>query len=265
VCLATDAERFTALAEGMPPSQLARFLNRYFEAVFPPITEKEGAIVDLIGDAVLALWTGGDGDRSLHLKACGAALELMSAVDRFNAASPTLRLPTRIGISGGEVATSPMGAVNHFEFRPVGDTVVTSVRLQELNKLLGTRILAAAPVIRGFDALAGVCFSYAARTFPLTSSRSWANARAPAPTSCNSASSSRWHWTLCAAVGAKPPWSASRPYTTVIRRTDLRPSTCIGYPQTRCGVAVRSDSLREHTARYVTSSRVAYNRQRRLD
>jgi adenylate cyclase len=153
VCLATDAERFTALAEGMPPSQLARFLNRYFEAVFPPITEKEGAIVDLIGDAVLALWTGGDGDRSLHLKACGAALELMSAVDRFNAASPTLRLPTRIGISGGEVATSPMGAVNHFEFRPVGDTVVTSVRLQELNKLLGTRILAAEPVIRGFDAL----------------------------------------------------------------------------------------------------------------
>ena len=153
VCLATDAERFTALAEGMHPSQLARFLNLYFEAVFPPITEKEGSVVDLIGDAVLALWTGGDADHSLHLKACGAAIELMSAVDRFNAASPTLRLPTRIGISGGEVATSPMGAVNHFEFRPVGDTVVTSVRLQELNKLLGTRILAAEPVIRGLDAL----------------------------------------------------------------------------------------------------------------
>ena len=46
-----------------------------------------------------------------------------------------------------------MGAVNHFEFRPVGDTVVTSVRLQALNKQLGTRILAAEPVIRGQDAL----------------------------------------------------------------------------------------------------------------
>ncbi|HTS53168.1 MAG TPA: adenylate/guanylate cyclase domain-containing protein [Burkholderiales bacterium] len=153
VCLATDAERFTALAEGMHPSQLARFLNRYFEAVFPPITEKEGAIVDLIGDAVLAMWTGAETDQGLRLKASGAALELMTAVDRFNAASPTLRLPTRIGISGGEVATSPMGAINHFEFRPVGDTVVTSVRLQELNKLLGTRILAAEPVVRGLDTL----------------------------------------------------------------------------------------------------------------
>jgi adenylate cyclase len=137
----------------MPPSQLARFLNQYFEAVFPPITEKQGAVIDLIGDAVLALWTGDDGESSLHLKASGAALELMSAVDRFNAASPTLRLPTRIGLSGGEVATSPMGALNHFEFRPVGDTVVTSVRLQSLNKELGTRILAAEPVVRGLDAL----------------------------------------------------------------------------------------------------------------
>jgi adenylate cyclase len=153
VCLATDAERFTALAEGMHPSELARFLNRYFEAVFPPITQREGSVVDLVGDAVLALWTGGGADRGLHLQACGAALELQSAVDRFNAASPTLRLPTRIGISGGEVATSPMGAVNHFEFRPVGDTVVTSVRLQELNKLLGTRVLAAEPMVRGLDTL----------------------------------------------------------------------------------------------------------------
>ena len=84
----------------LPPSQLARFLNQYFEAVFPPITEREGAVIDLIGDAVLALWTGDDGESSLHLKASGAALELMSAVDRFNAASPTLRLPTRIGLSG---------------------------------------------------------------------------------------------------------------------------------------------------------------------
>ena len=104
VCLATDAERFTALAEGMHPSQLARFLNLYFEAVFPPITEKEGSVVDLIGDAVLALWTGNDAHASLHLKACGAALELMSAVDRFNAASPTLRLPR---VSASRVARWP--------------------------------------------------------------------------------------------------------------------------------------------------------------
>jgi adenylate cyclase len=153
VCLATDAERFTALAESMHPAQLARFLNRYFEVVFPPITAKGGSIIDLVGDAVLAFWTGEDAGPTLHRKACSAALELMSAVDHFNAASPSARLPTRIGICGGEVTTMTMGAVNHFEFRPVGDTVVTSSRLQELNKLLGTRILATESMIRGLDTL----------------------------------------------------------------------------------------------------------------
>lgn len=152
VCLVTDAERFTHLADTMHPAQLARFLNEYFQVVFPRITEKEGSIIDVLGDAVLAFWRGNESDRSLHHKACGAALELVSAVDRFNAASLT-RLPTRIGISGGFVTTSAMGAFNHYEFRPVGETVVTSFRLQDLNKMLGTRILAAEPVVRELDGL----------------------------------------------------------------------------------------------------------------
>jgi len=152
VCLVTDAERFTQLADTMHPAQLARFLNEYFQVVFPRITEKQGSIIDVLGDAVLAFWKGNESDRALHNKVCGAAIELVSAVDRFNAASEA-RLPTRIGISGGFVTTTAMGAFNHYEFRPVGETVVTSFRLQDLNKMLGTRILAAEPVVREPDGL----------------------------------------------------------------------------------------------------------------
>jgi adenylate cyclase len=147
VCLVTDAERFTHLADTMHPAELARFLNEYFQVVFPRITEKDGSIIDVLGDAVLAFWKGTQADTALHNKVCGAAIELVSAVDRFNAASAT-RLPTRIGISGGFVTTTAMGAFNHYEFRPVGETVVTSFRLQDLNKMLGTRMLAAEPVVR---------------------------------------------------------------------------------------------------------------------
>ena len=151
VCLATDADRFTTLAESMHPSQLARFLNRYFEVVLPRITGRGGKISDLIGDAVLALWTGEDASSALHTKVCAAALELMSAVEHFNLTSHGARLPTRIGISSGPVTTTAIGATSHYEFRPVGETVVTSVRMQDLNKLLGTRILACEPVIRDVD------------------------------------------------------------------------------------------------------------------
>ena len=147
VCLVTDAERFTHLADTMPPAQLARFLNEYFQVVFPRITEREGSIIDVLGDAVLAFWKGREADPALHNTVCGAAIELVSAVDRFNDGAVT-RLPTRIGISGGFVTTTAVGAFNHYEFRPVGETVVTSFRLQDLNKMLGTRMLAAEPVVR---------------------------------------------------------------------------------------------------------------------
>ncbi len=151
VCMATDAERFTSLAENMHPTQLARYLDRYFEAVFPPITGHEGKISDVTGDAVLAFWTGGDTDLHMHARAAGAALELLASVEQFNAASPGARLPTRVGIASGPITTTPIGAFNHYEFRPVGDTVVTATRLQELNKVLGTRTTAAESAIRGLD------------------------------------------------------------------------------------------------------------------
>jgi adenylate cyclase len=152
VCLVTDAERFTHLADTMHPAQLARFLNEYFQVVFPRITEKDGSIIDVLGDAVLAFWKGREREPALHNKVCGAAVELTSAIDRFNAAAVT-RLPTRIGISGGFVTATAMGAFNHYEFRPVGETVVTSFRLQDLNKMLGTRILATESIVRDAEGL----------------------------------------------------------------------------------------------------------------
>lgn len=151
VCMATDAERFTSLAENMHPAQLAGYLDRYFEAVFPPITGHQGKISDVTGDAVLAFWTGDDVDVRMHPRAASAALELLASVEQFNAASPGARLPTRVGIASGPITTTPIGAFNHYEFRPVGDTVVTATRLQELNKALGTRIAAAESAIRGLD------------------------------------------------------------------------------------------------------------------
>ena len=152
VCVVTDAERFTALAESMHPAKLASLLNDYFEVVFPRITARDGFVIDLLGDAVLAFWRGEEGHDSLHKKSCRAALELMSSVDTFNAESKN-PLQTRVGISSGFVTTSPMGAFNHYEFRPVGDAVNTSFRLQELNKMLTTRILVSDTVATGIDGL----------------------------------------------------------------------------------------------------------------
>jgi adenylate cyclase len=141
VCLYTDAAQSTSLAEKMDPRELSSFMNRYYEAVFTPIQERGGIVSDVIGDAVLAIWATTHSDASLRRQTCLAALEIASAVQQFNGASGMMRLPTRIGLHCGHMLLGSVGAVAHYEYRAVGDIVITTTRLEGLNKYLGTQIL----------------------------------------------------------------------------------------------------------------------------
>jgi adenylate cyclase len=141
VCLYTDAAQSASLAEKMDPQELNSFMNRYYEVVFMPIQERGGIVSDVIGDAILAIWATTQSDPSLRRQTCLAALEIASAVQQFNRASGTRRLPTRIGLHCGHMLLGSVGAVAHYEYRAVGDIVITATRIEGLNKHLGTQIL----------------------------------------------------------------------------------------------------------------------------
>ncbi len=146
-CLYTDAEQYTALSEAMDPKELSNFMNKYYEAVFKPVRQHGGIVSDVKGDSMLAIWATAHPDAALRIQACLAALDIASAVHRFNQASDTLQLPTRIGLHSGHMLLGTIGAIDHYEYRPVGDIVNTASRIEGLNKYLGTRILASEEVL----------------------------------------------------------------------------------------------------------------------
>ncbi len=141
VCLFTDAAQSASLAEKMDPQELSSFMDRYYEVVFTPIQKRGGIVSDVIGDAVLAIWATTHSDPALRRQTCLAALEIGSAVQRFNSAAGTMQLPTRIGLHCGHMLLGSVGAVAHYEYRAVGDIVITATRIEGLNKYLGTQIL----------------------------------------------------------------------------------------------------------------------------
>ncbi len=142
VCLYTDAEGYTSLAETMDSSTLGDRMNRYYESVFRPIKEQGGSVSNVVGDSVLALWLGPERDSDLLSRACSAALQIDAAMRPSAAeADGQPRLRTRIGLHAGQIMLGNLGAMDHFEYRPVGDIVNTTTRLDGLNKKLGTRIL----------------------------------------------------------------------------------------------------------------------------
>ena len=152
-CLSTDAHQYTALSETMEPAELGAFMNRYYEVLFEPVKRHKGVVQDVVGDSMLAVWATTEPDLSLRSRACLAAMDIASAVDRFNLGTGQLALPTRIGLHSGRLLLGSVGAMDHYEYRAVGDIVNTATRLEGLNKHLGTRMLVSADVLQGLDGL----------------------------------------------------------------------------------------------------------------
>ena len=150
-CLATDAEMYTSLAENMDPAGLRILMNQYYETMFVPVSEHKGIVSDVVGDAMLAIWAASAEDEFLRKNACLASLDIIDAVSRFNQVEGRPRLPTRIGLHSGEMFLGTIGALNHYEYRAVGDMVNTTNRIQGLNKYLGTHLLASDKVVEGLD------------------------------------------------------------------------------------------------------------------
>jgi len=153
-CLATDAANYTTLAEQMEPARLAGVMNDYFAQLFVPVERSGGVVVDVVGDAMVAIWVAPASDASLRRNACEAALDIVQAVERFTLPpSDRPALPTRLALHAGNMLVGNIGASQHYEYRAVGDIVNTASRLQGLNKLLGTRLLATSITVQGLDGL----------------------------------------------------------------------------------------------------------------
>lgn len=151
VCLCSDATQYTTLAETTDPARLQALMNDYYKAIFTPVRVHGGIISDVIGDSMLALWTHPDDNVDSRRQACLAALEITQAADQFDKITGHPPLPTRIGLHSGAVMLGNVGAIDHYEYRAVGDIVNTATRIQTLNKQLGTKILVSNDILKNID------------------------------------------------------------------------------------------------------------------
>ncbi len=151
ICLATDAERYTSLAETLTPQALSALMNTYYETLFAPVRRHGGVVSDVVGDAMLAIWSGQEEAAASKRQACLAALEIRHAETAVSSEGEPLSLRTRIGLHCGEMMVGNVGALDHFEYRAVGDMVNVASRIQGLNKYLGTRVLVSEQMMTGVD------------------------------------------------------------------------------------------------------------------
>lgn len=148
ICLIADAGGFTRIAETMTSKELKTYLEAYLEILFTAVETHGGRVTDSVGDGITAAWTSSTPDPTIAARACSAALAMDLEIRRFNSSNEERSLPTRIGLSAGWVTIGHVGGSGRFTYTIVGDAVNTASRIEQLNKRLGTRILATRAVVQ---------------------------------------------------------------------------------------------------------------------
>ena len=150
LCLATDIADYTSIAAQHTPREMWALLNAYYHVLGHPVSVHDGIIADVTGDAMMAVWFELP-TISQRRSACLAALEMAKAVETFNQSSGLEPLATRIGLHEGDLTLGSLETGNTSHYRAIGDTVNTASRIQGVNKVLGTRILATACILEGLN------------------------------------------------------------------------------------------------------------------
>ena len=141
VCF-SDIRGFTSLVEKHTPEENFRFINRYLSYMEPPIHDAGGFIDKYIGDAVMALFDGGDDAGAVA--GVTAAVGMHRALASFNATRSEEGLaPVRIGIGlhTGELMLGTIGGQDRLNASVIGDAVNLAARVEGMTKGYFARLL----------------------------------------------------------------------------------------------------------------------------
>ena len=152
----TDIEGFSLLTETMEPELLTSRLSRYFEALGSAISANRGMIDKYIGDSIMAFWNAPETDPEHIANACRGALQAAAAGHALSEkwrerGRPGFR--TRFGVHTGPAVVGNVGARERINYTLVGQVANQASRLEGMNKVYGTEILASGEVAEPTSAL----------------------------------------------------------------------------------------------------------------
>lgn len=132
--LFSDLRGFTSLAENREAQEIFDLLNRYLDAVVPPIHEYEGFVDKYIGDAIMALFP----TQATHAVQAGVEMfhKLYEFVERDQ-----IPLSMGVGIHWGEVILGTLGSDERWESTVIGDTVNLAARLEGMTKAYASPLI----------------------------------------------------------------------------------------------------------------------------
>lgn len=130
--LFVDIVGFTKMCEEVPPDQMAKSLNTYYELILRASEHYGGAVDKYIGDGAMVLFgvPQKQPEHCFHAICCG--LLILSLVEKVNQEREKQGEPVmqfKIGLHSGEMLAGFLGCEDRLQYTVVGDTVNVASRL----------------------------------------------------------------------------------------------------------------------------------------
>jgi adenylate cyclase len=150
----SDLRGSTGISESIGPDEIIPFLNDYAQAVIDAIHDAGGDVLKLIGDGVLAMFTGDDmaHARRAALRAEHLFRKNLVTLNARRAADGRPTTSAYIGLHVGEVFYGNIGSEDRLDFTVVGPTVNEVSRIASMSRSVDRELLASAEFYTGLDA-----------------------------------------------------------------------------------------------------------------
>ncbi len=143
----TDIADWSTISDRVAPDRLFKHLNRYFDKTIPCVHKENGMVLQLIGDAIFAIWNAPEPQQGHQELACAAALKLRDELIEFESGNENYPLRTRVGLHCGPASVGNCGSAERLVYTALGAETNMAARLEGLNKYLGTQILASDRIV----------------------------------------------------------------------------------------------------------------------
>ena len=140
----TDIRSFTTLAETQDPGDTIDLLNNYYALMFEAITGNGGAVNQMLGDGIMAIFGAPTPHEDHAERAVHAALEMIDLIEGFNqqqALENKSQIKIGIGVASGQMVAGFTGTQNRATYTCVGDTVNLAARIEDYTKQAGVPIV----------------------------------------------------------------------------------------------------------------------------
>src|SRR3984893_6973937 len=150
----SDLRGSTAIRASIGPDEIILFLNDYAQAAIDAIHDAGGDVLKLIGDGVLAMFTGDDMAlaRRVALRAEHCFRRNMISLNARRAGEGRPITSAYIGLHVGEVLYGNIGSEDRLDFTVVGPAVNQGSRIASMCSSVDRELLASSDFRAGLDA-----------------------------------------------------------------------------------------------------------------